>query len=437
MSTRIVSPVATVPPGDQLVPWGAPQLAVVGTGIVGLSAALGCAQAGLSVALIGPAPRNADNDRAPLAIDSADALADASVNAPADARAEASAEASYDARIYAIAPAARALLLAQRVWPQVPAARTRPVARMEIHGDDGGRLRFDARAVGVESLATICEERSLQRALWLACSMAPGIRRHAAGFQAADFSAGRVHVHLDDGSRIDCALLLGADGKGSAVRAAAGIGAHSQSYGQTALVANFRCARPHHGVAYQWFAGDEGVIALLPLPGDRVSLVWSAPHALLPSLQALDDVSFAARVARRTQFVVGELAALGPRHAFDLHRVAVDHLVRPGLALLGDAAHVVHPLAGQGLNLGLQDVADFLRLLLAREPWRPLGDIVWLRRYERARAEPIALMRGTVGALAHLFASPDRRLRRLRNMGLTAVDALVPLKHALVRHAMG
>jgi ubiquinone biosynthesis UbiH/UbiF/VisC/COQ6 family hydroxylase len=420
MSTRSTPAVAAESIGRDVLPWSAPQVAVVGTGVVGLAAALGCAQAGLSVALIGPAPQFPAGSGTGATASAADAP-----------------DAPFDARIYAIAPAARELLLAQRVWSQVPGARTCAVTRMEVFGDDGGRLRFDARAAGVENLATICEESRLQRALWLGCSMAPGIRVHGSGFQAADFSAGQVHVNLQDGSALDCTLLLGADGKASAVRAAAGIGARSDSYGQTALVANLRCAWPHHGVAYQWFTGDEGVVALLPLPGERVSLVWSAPTALAAELAALDDAQFAARLGRRTRFLLGELAPLGPRHAFELNRIIVERLVRPGVALLGDAAHVVHPLAGQGLNLGLQDVADFLRLLQAREPWRPLGDMVWLRRYERARAEPIALMRGTVGALARLFGSPDRRVRRLRTVGLSAVDALAPLKHALVRHAMG
>jgi ubiquinone biosynthesis UbiH/UbiF/VisC/COQ6 family hydroxylase len=203
------------------------------------------------------------------------------------------------------------------------------------------------------------------------------------------------------------------------------------------LVANFTCERPHHGVAYQWFTGEEGIVALLPMPGNRVSLVWSAPPSVACQFDSLTAEEFAGRVARRSAYAVGDLAPLGQRQAFALNRIVVDRLVRPNLALLGDAAHVVHPLAGQGLNLGLQDVSDFLRLLQAREPWRALGDWVWLRRYERARAEPIALMRGTVGGLAQLFGSEDRRVRRLRNLGLSTVNALTPLKHALIRHAMG
>ncbi len=387
-------------------------VAVVGTGVVGLAAALGCAQLGIPVALIGPTPRPRCDEPA------------------------------FDARIYAISPAARGLLTAQRVWARVDPDRTCAVTRMKVYGDDGAALQFEARAAGVERLATICEESQLLQALWLGCSMAPGITHYAQGFAAFDLDAAGVHVRLQgDGTQgagaLDCALLLGADGKGSSVRAAAGIGAQTTSYGHTAFVANFGCERPHHGVAYQWFTGDEGVVALLPLPGNRVSLVWSTPLPLVAELQALSAQAFAERVARRSGYAVGALAALGERHTFALNEVVVDRLARPGVALLGDAAHVVHPLAGQGLNLGLQDVSELLRLLQAREPWRALGDGVWLRRYERARAEPIALMRETVGGLARLFGSQDVRVRRLRNLGLSAVNALAPLKHALIRHAMG
>jgi 2-octaprenylphenol hydroxylase len=387
------------------------RVAVVGTGVVGLSTALGCAQRGVPVTLIGPVPR------------------------PFPASAEPGG-ARFDARIYAISPAARRLLTEQRVWAQVDAQRVCAVTRMRIYGDDGGRLRFDAHACGVERLATICEESQLVQALWLGCKMAPGITHVAAEFAAASFEPGFVRVQLSDGASLDCGLLLGADGKNSSVRAAAGIGAQVTSYGHTAFVANFACELPHHETAFQWFT-DEGIVALLPLPGNHVSLVWSAPMSLVTELESLPAAEFARRVAQRSAHAVGRLELLGARHAFPLNRVVVDRLVRPGVALLGDAAHVVHPLAGQGLNLGLQDVSDFLRLLAAREAWRAMGDMVWLRRYERARAEPIGLMRATVGGLARLFGAEDAMLRRVRNLGLSAVDALMPVKQALVRHALG
>ena len=388
---------------------------VVGTGVVGLATALGCAQRGVQVKLVGPAPSSA------ATVSGGEALEGGS---------------AYDARIYAISGGARGLLEAQKVWSQVDPGRICAVERMRVFGDDGGQLHFDAHSAGVVRLATICEERELLRALWLGCSMLPNIEHLTQTFDSTGFEPGLTRVGLVDGTTIPCALLLGADGKRSSVRAAAGIGAQVTSYGHTAFVANFACERAHHGTAYQWFT-DEGIVALLPLPGELVSLVWSAPHALAPELAAASASEFADRVAQKSAHTLGALQMLGGKHAFALDRVVVDRLVCPNVALLGDAAHVVHPLAGQGLNLGLQDVSEFLSLLTAREPWRDLGDEVWLRRYERARAEPIALMRGTVGGLARLFAVQDTAARRLRNIGMSAVNAMTPVKTALIRHALG
>lgn len=412
------STASTGVPGASPAPAAGARVVVVGTGVVGLSTALGLAQRGLRVCLLGPVPR--------------------CVPAPGAA----APEAAWDARIYAISPGATQLLERQRVWAQVDAGRVCAVEQMQVRGDDGGQLHFDALSAGVPRLASICEESQLLRALWLACSLAPGIEHRTAAFTALRRAAGPagaaapLQVQLADGGMVEAALLVGADGRQSAVRAAAGIPAQLSDYGQSAIVANFAVQAPHDGIARQWFT-DEGIVALLPLPGPLVSLVWSAPHALLPALLALDDAQFCERVAARTGHALGALRLVGRRHSFVLHRVVVDALTRPGVVLLGDAAHVVHPLAGQGLNLGLQDVSEFLRCLDARESWRSLGDPVWLRRYARARAEPIALMRATVDNLARLFGAGGTPARRLRNSGMSAVNALAPLKNALIRHAMG
>ena len=400
-------------------------VAVVGTGVVGLAVALGCAQRGLHVRLIGPTPR----------------FFEAGMEAPAAIGG--GQPARFDPRVYAISEGSRRLLADCKVWGQIDSTRVCPVSRMQVAGDAGGTLRFDAYASCAERLATIGEESALLRALWLGCAMTPGIEHIPLQFHAATFDdGGAPRIHLTDGTggngtRMDCDLLIGADGKNSSVRAAAGIGAQVKPYGHIAFVANFSCEHPHDGVAYQWFTPDEGIVALLPLPGNHVSLVWSAPDALAPQLESLPLPEFQQRVTERSGGVLGALKILGDRHAFPLRRLVVDRLVRPGLALMGDAAHVVHPLAGQGLNLGLQDVADLLLRLDMRESWRGIGDLVLLRRYERARAEPIALMRGTVGALATLFSAPDTATRRLRNAGMSLIDALPPVKNALVRHAMG
>jgi 2-polyprenylphenol 6-hydroxylase len=383
--------------------------AVVGPGVAGLATALGLAQQGLKVALVGPRPR---------------------VHQPSPA-------APYDARIYALAPGSAALLERLGVWGRVDADRVCPVERMRVFGDAGDELTFDAYAATVERLATIVEESELARVLDAACDYQPAIARIEAAFQALDVqSPGTAQLQLADGRHVSAALLVGADGANSAVRAAAGISADLKPYRQTALVANFECERPHLNTAWQWFT-DEGIVALLPMPGNRVSLVWSAPEALAPELQALDAAAFAARVTARARHVLGSLTSLGAAHAFPLRLLTVRRLIGPSLALVGDAAHVVHPLAGQGLNLGLQDVDALLKVVGEREPFRSCGDPVVLRRYERSRAESIGLMRLATDGLARLFAVEDPLVRGARNAGMAVVDRLGPLKSRLIRQALG
>jgi len=396
-----------------------PQVAVVGTGVAGLAAALGLAQLGLRVALIGPVPRS-------------------SPPTPA-----------FDARIYALSAGSVRLLEQLRVWAQVDAQRMQPVERMRVVGDTGRELDFSAYSVAAERLATIAEERELLRVLALGVQMAAGISRREAALTALQSSFDGVRLQLADGQALQVPLVIGADGAQSPVRAAAGIHAEVLPYGQTAVVANFACEQPHDGTAWQWFT-DDGVIALLPLPGRAVSLVWSAPEALADSLQALAPVQLAERLTAYlgavTQDAAGPLGRLQPlgtaaepgrTHAFRLRRLRVDRLTVHGIALVGDAAHVVHPLAGQGLNLGLQDVSTLLAVLRERESWRAHGDPVLLRRYARRRAEAIDLMRWTTDGLARLFAWDDPLVRQMRNAGLALVNAAGPLKRALVRHALG
>jgi ubiquinone biosynthesis UbiH/UbiF/VisC/COQ6 family hydroxylase len=350
--------------------------------------------------------------------------------------------ASFDSRIYALSPANAAFLDRLGAWPAVPEALRAPVRAMRVHGDDGAsKIEFDAYRSGVPELAWIVEDRRLQAALWHGLEGQSGLTVFA-GSPVRDLDAGGegARLTLEDGRELRAYLVVGADGARSRIRDAAGLAGDAQEYGQTAVVANFACARPHRGVAFQWFQGARrggAVLALLPLPGEHVSMVWSVPAAEAARLLALDAAALAREVALASGDAVGELAVVTPARGFPLQRLAAGRLVAPRVALAGDAAHVVHPLAGQGANLGLQDACVLAQVLRAREPGRDPGDLRLLRRYERARAEAILAMRSTVHGLYRLFGAPGTTAARLRNAGLNLADRLPVLKNLLMRHAMG
>ncbi len=348
----------------------------------------------------------------------------------------------FDARVYAISPANADFLGRLGAWSAIPSFHRTPVHAMRVHGDDGKSLiEFDAYRSGVSELAWIVEDRWLREALWRGLDGQEGLMLFAdSSIRDLEISEQQAGISLEDGREIGAQLLVGADGARSLVRERAGIASEAHDYGQTAVVANFACARPHRNVAWQWFQGAEkegAVLALLPLPGDHVSMVWSTATENAARLLALDAGALAREVSAAAQQALGELALVTPPRAFPLRRLAAAHLVAPRVALAGDAAHVIHPLAGQGANLGLQDARVLAELLLAREPGRDPGDQRLLRRYGRARAEAILTMRSTVHGLQRLFDAPGPAAAKLRNAGLNLADRMPVLKNLLMRHAMG
>jgi ubiquinone biosynthesis UbiH/UbiF/VisC/COQ6 family hydroxylase len=372
-------------------------VAIVGTGLAG--SALARALRGLSVVLVG---------------------GEAAAPPPAH----------FDARVYAITPGNAAFLGSLGAWP---AARATPVHAMRIFGDDArSHLEFDAYRAGVEALAWIVEESALQE------SLARGggePARIAARIESLRVDAEAARLRLADGRTLDARLCVGADGAQSRVREQAGLAATHRDYPQRAVVANFACGRAHGNVAYQWFQGGP-VLALLPLPGEHVSMVWSTGEAEAERLLGLAPEALCAQVAAASAGTLGELSLVTPARAFPLRRIAARHTVAPRLALIGDAAHVIHPLAGQGANLGLQDARALAQVLAGREPARDPGDFRLLRRYERARAADVAAMDATVDGLYRLFDAHARPWPRLRNAGLNLADRLPVIKNLLIRQAM-
>jgi len=336
----------------------------------------------------------------------------------------------FDPRVYALSPGNVDFLRCLRVWEALPAERLAPVYAMRIYGDDGrAALEFDAYQAGVAELAWIVEDSELQRALW------SGVSAMAQRCEHLEVDAEYARLSFTDATAIAAKLVVGADGAQSFVRNAAGITVRERDYKQAALVANFHCAKAHRNVAHQWFQGGP-VLALLPLPGDEVSMVWSLPAADAQRLAALDAQALAAEVEQASRGVLGAMAPASAVRSFPLRRIAARKLVAPRIALAGDAAHVIHPLAGQGLNLGLQDARVLAETIAAREPGRDPGDYRLLRRYERRRAEPILAMDAVVSGLFAFYGARNDLAGRLRNAGLNLTDRIPVLKNLLMRQAM-
>jgi len=338
------------------------------------------------------------------------------------AASSAAAAGAADVRAYALGPAAVALLQDLRVWDGLPPDARTPVQDMRIAGDAAGHLEFSAWQQCVSALAWIVDAAVLERTLADALRFAPRVTR----VQAA----------------VPAALQAVCEGRDSATRAELGVEFERHAYGHTALAARLACDRPHQGVAWQWFRSPD-VLALLPFdrpePGHSFGLVWSLPEAQAGHWLHAGIDTFETALNQATQGAAGRLRLASERAAWPLALGRARHWCGPGWVLVGDAAHLVHPLAGQGLNLGLADVAALVATLteLRRTaPWRPLGDERALRRYARERFAPTLGMGLVTDGLLQLFSQPAAPVRELRNRGLTLVNHVPLLKRWLAGRAL-
>ena len=378
------------------------QVVIVGAGLVGAATALALGRQGLRVALVERQP--------PLLPDE-----------------------TWDTRIYAISPASQRFLERLGAWQNMDAGRIQPVFRMDVAGDSFGAIRLDAYEAGVSHLATIVEAGRLQHALWQALQADGNVALHCpADIDSMQWGEPHTQLTLADGSMFEAELVVGADGAASRIREWAGLASTLTPYGQSGVVANFTCEMPHRGTAFQWFS-DGDILAWLPLSGNRLSMVWSTQSAYADELVALDAAALADKVQAAGHDRLGALHLLTPAAAFPLRLIRVAAVAAPGVALIGDAAHGVHPLAGQGVNLGFGD-AEALVDVLAQHRRAHCGDVRLLQRYARERAEPVQRMQALTHGLHHLFG--DDRAGWLRNAGMQFVNRLPPLKAALVREAM-
>lgn len=379
------------------------QIVVVGGGLVGKATALACAQLGLRVALLAPA---------------------------------ANAQAAFNSRVYALSASAQVLFEQLRIWQALDPARLTPVYDMRIYGDALAELHFSAFQTHVPQLAWIIDASLLESALDVALRFQPNLIWLDRRAHHLSVLPERAVLELDDGQVLKTQLVIGADGAQSWVRTQMGVKLERRAYQQIGIVANFKTEKPHRETAYQWFHQGE-IIALLPLPENHVSLVWSAhePHA--QALLALDEMAFSAELEAVVGNRLGALNCVSQRQGFPLSLQKVERLIAPRVALVGDAAHLIHPLAGQGMNLGLRDVAELARVLAGKESFRDLGDMMLLRRYERSRREDIQKLSLATDGLHRLFSWPGGFVRGIRNAGLTLLNQQSFIKRKLVASALG
>ncbi|HRW65509.1 MAG TPA: UbiH/UbiF/VisC/COQ6 family ubiquinone biosynthesis hydroxylase [Candidatus Competibacter sp.] len=345
-----------------------------------------------------------------------------------------------DLRVSAINRASQRIFAAVGAWSDMTAWRVSPFRDMRVWDAGGfGHIHFDSATLGEPLLGWIIENRVIQYALLERVRQLPAVDLlcPAALETAWPEDAGGWRVRLTDGREFTTRLLVGADGAQSKVRELAEIDTRGWSYHQKALVANVRTAEPHQETAWQRFL-PTGPLAFLPLHDGRCSIVWSTTPEQADQLLALDEYDFAHMLTEAFERRLGEIVQVGPRSAFPLRLQHARAYVKPGLALIGDAAHVVHPLAGQGVNLGLLDAATLAEVLLdGLAAGHEVGALRVLRRYERWRKSDNLPMLGIMDGFKRLFGNSLPPVRLLRNLGLNLTDAAGPLKNAMARRAMG
>lgn len=384
-------------------------VAIVGGGMVGAAAALALARASFATALIEarePAPWRSEDE--------------------------------VDLRVVGLAPSSIGLLDDMGVWTSIRQARVGPYAHMHVwDAGSGAAIDFDAAGSGQSELGCIVENSLVQSTLWQALDAA-GVQRHCpaevTGFEARE---DRMQVELANGQSMAARLLVAADGAASPLRTMAGIGTRGRDYHQRGVVAHISTERPNANTAWQRFL-PTGPLALLPLADGRCSIVWSLPEEEAARVLALDDAAFCAALGAASDFRLGRVIATSARAAFALQLKLAERYDAERFLLLGDAAHAVHPLAGQGVNLGLRDVIELRDTLVdARAAGRDIAAPHVLRRYARRRRSADTLDALGFDTLARIYAWQVPPLVAIRGLGVRLLDRLGPLKQLVGEHAAG
>lgn len=343
------------------------------------------------------------------------------------------------ARVSAFTRASEQMFRALGAWNAMTAQRASPFREMHVWDEAGrGAIHFDCAELGEDTLGHIIENAVVQHALWERLQTHSQVACYCpARPQALVVADQYTEVRLHDGRVLRAALVVGSDGNRSWVRAQSRIALNIESYDQRAIVATLSTQLPHRETAWQRFT-PEGPVAMLPLADGRSSLVWSVPTEHAEAMLALGDEDFLRALQQAFGDTLGTLIASGPRAAYPLQRTHADRYVCPRIALVGDAAHTVHPLAGQGVNLGLLDAATLAEVLGdARRAGRDVGNFQVLRRYERWRKGHNTALQLIIDGLKRLFSNRHPAVIWARNQGLRYGDAATPLKNLMATHAIG
>lgn len=383
-------------------------IVVVGGGLVGLCLAVALKESGFKIALIEP--------HAPTSI-------------PQDL--------SWDSRVYAISPGSADFLTQLGIWQLIANERITPVYDMAVFGDDHcAQIDFSAYEIGLPQLAYIVENRQLQNSAWNTLKTAnENVHIFSQKCTSIEFLNSRVILQLENSNQLEAALIVGADGITSWVRNQTNIHASKKSYQQIGVVANFETELSHRHIARQWFRRD-GILAFLPLPEKKVSIVWSTSEQHAHQLCHLTPEELCHQVQEASFNQLGKMKLITPPVGFPLNSLHVEPLVKSRLVLIGDAAHGIHPLAGQGVNLGLRDTRELARVLNSQAAQSDCGDYMMLRRYEIARKEDIVALEWVTDGLQKLFNNPNPTIARLRNLGLEITNRLPLIKNHLMQHAL-
>jgi 2-polyprenylphenol 6-hydroxylase len=377
---------------------------VVGAGLVGLSAAIAFAKQGKKVVLV---------DDKPVRIEKT---------------------LDWDARIYAISPETEAWLKALEVWPDVDASRVNAIDAMHLWSDAADELALHCEDANLPKLGVIIENQNLMHALWQQVKPFEITVITGANCNFLQNDEQHISLYLDNKTKLVAKLIVAADGVNSWVRSQANIAVKQKSFNQTAIVANFSAEKSHCNIARQWFAPHE-TLALLPLVGKNVSLVWSLSTERADVLLNLTHADLCRTLETQTRQVLGAFKQHGKTLSFSLNQQTAANLIAKRVVLVGDAAHQIHPMAGQGVNLGFRDVMQLASLATKLHAMEDIGQTSFLRKYERARGADIAKMNTLTTGLDYLLASESTILKKVTHWSLQQLNRQAILKKLLIQQA--